>query len=124
MHVYSNANHQPDRKDQPIAWAFFVISEDEAGLRELDHVMEGYDLVRWIEPGKWALIKEVFWRYGEGIDEVRAELAFYAQMGEELKWELQATPGLLFASDVRTNFYFDPNEAMRYWVEAAHAEVV
>jgi len=119
MQIYSNANFNPGSKEQPIAWAFFLISDDQEAMQKLDLVMDGYELVKWIEPGKWALIKEVFWRHGDGIEDVKAELAFFKSQDDTLNWETQATPGMDYlGGDVAGNFYADPNEAMRYWVES------
>jgi hypothetical protein len=122
MHLYSCSNFNPGRKDQPIAWAFFLISENREAMEKLDLVFDGYELNKWIEPGKWSLTKEVFWRHGDGIQEVQDELAFFQSQGDTIQWEMQCTPGLDYlGEEVETNFYSDPNEAMRFWVESVES---
>ena len=123
MKVYSNANHQPTNKHQPICWAFFVISDHLEPLEELSKAMTGYELVRWIQPGKWALVHEIFYHDGEGLSAVKEELAFFKSVGEVIQWEKQGTPGLEYleqlGTEVENNFYADPNDAMRHWMEAS-----
>lgn len=115
MDIYSCANYDPETKE-PIFWAFFLISDYKDYLEMLLPHCKGYELVKWIRPNQWALVKEVAWDEGKGTQEVSNELAFYREMGETIQWEKQSTPTLDYLEGpVDTNFYLDPNEAMLAW---------
>lgn len=117
IEFWSSSIHQPGKPEEPISWAFLALSEDYDALKELSEGMPGYQLIKWVKPGSWALAYEVFASDPDAIGHIEAELGFVGATGEVLNWSKQAVPGLPNPPEF-TNFYEDPNTAKRYWVEA------
>ena len=116
------SNHFEKDKSRPLCWAFMITGgQDE--LRQLATTLPAYALTDALKPGEWLLVTEVLATEDDALFRVQAELNYYQLLGVTINWERQPVPLLLLPEEVSTNFYYDPNEAMRYWM-AAQDEVL